>query len=75
MDTEKQRQIEQRAYALWEAEGQPQGRHEEHWYRAAREVEAQEGETATVSRRRQAPSRGSLNSRSPSPQRRKKAQS
>ena len=40
MDREKHEQIAQRAYALWQAEGQPDGRHEEHWYRAAREIAA-----------------------------------
>lgn len=75
MDTKKQRRIEERAYALWVAEGQPQGRHEEHWHRATREVEAEEGETIAVTRRRQAPRRASLNSRKASPQPRKKAQS
>jgi hypothetical protein len=42
MDLEKQKRIEQRAYLFWEAEGQPHGRHEEHWHRAARQVEAEE---------------------------------
>jgi hypothetical protein len=39
---QKQTRIEQRAYALWQAEGQPDGRHEEHWQRAAREIETEE---------------------------------
>ena len=42
MNTEKQKRIEQRAYLFWEAEGQPHGRHEEHWHRAARQIEAEE---------------------------------
>jgi hypothetical protein len=42
MNSEKQRRIEERAYALWEDEGQPHGRHEEHWRCAAREIEAEE---------------------------------
>jgi hypothetical protein len=42
MDLEKQKRIEQRAYAFWEAEGQPHGRHEEHWHRAARQIETKE---------------------------------
>ncbi|KQV30781.1 hypothetical protein ASC97_20115 [Rhizobium sp. Root1203] len=29
--------ISQRAYALWEAEGRPEGRGEDHWQQAARE--------------------------------------
>ena len=40
MNREKHEQIATRAYALWQAEGQPDGRHEEHWYRAAREIAA-----------------------------------
>jgi len=46
MDQEKHRRIERRAYALWQAEGQPDGRHEEHWQRAVREVDFEE--TASV---------------------------
>jgi Protein of unknown function (DUF2934) len=42
MDQEKHRRIEQRAYAFWQAEGQPDGRHEEHWLRAAWQIEAEE---------------------------------
>ena len=42
MDMEKQRRIERQAYFFWEAEGQPHGRHEEHWHRAARQIEAEE---------------------------------
>jgi hypothetical protein len=43
VNTEKQKRIEQRAYLFWEAEGQPHGRHEEHWHRAARQIETEEG--------------------------------
>jgi DUF2934 family protein len=42
MDTEKHKRIEQRAYAFWEAEGQPHGRHDEHWRRAAQQIDAEE---------------------------------
>ena len=42
MDSEKLKRIEQRAYLFWEADGQPHGRHEEHWHRAARQVETEE---------------------------------
>ena len=62
MDLEKQKRIEQRAYLFWQAEGQPHGRHEEHWHRAARQIEAeedsaycreaQEGEGRRASRRK-----------------------
>jgi hypothetical protein len=30
--------VRERAYQLWEAEGRPDGRHEEHWYQAEREL-------------------------------------
>lgn len=36
--------IAKRAYALWEQEGWPEGRHHEHWQQAAREF--QEGKLA-----------------------------
>jgi hypothetical protein len=42
MDSGKLKRIEQRAYLFWEAEGQPHGRHEEHWHLAARQIEAEE---------------------------------
>ena len=42
MGPDKQRLVEQRAYALWQAEGQPHGKHEEHWHRAARQIETEE---------------------------------
>jgi hypothetical protein len=35
--------IRRRAQEIWEREGRPEGRHEEHWARARREVEAEEG--------------------------------
>ena len=52
MDAEKHEQIAKRAYALWQAEGQPDGRHEEHWYCAAREIEAADSTSSAVKRRR-----------------------
>jgi hypothetical protein len=44
MNLEKQKRIEQRAYLFWQDEGQPHGRHEEHWHLAARQIEAEEEE-------------------------------
>ena len=43
-------QIARRAYALWQAEGQPDGRHEEHWYRATREIAAADSKNAVMKR-------------------------
>ena len=42
MNSDRRRRIEQRAYALWEAEGYPHGKHEDHWHRAAYEIDAEE---------------------------------
>jgi len=50
MDREIHEQIAERAYALWQAEGQPDGRHEEHWYRAAREIAAADSTNAAMKR-------------------------
>jgi hypothetical protein len=32
--------IRQRAYEIWEQEGRPDGRHDEHWAQARQEIEA-----------------------------------
>jgi hypothetical protein len=37
-DPDLHERIKQRAYALWEQEGRPEGRAEEHWRRAEAEV-------------------------------------
>ena len=49
MNMADRRRVEERAYAIWNAEGQPHGRHEEHWHLAEREVAA---EKPAKSRRR-----------------------
>ena len=73
MNSEKQRRIEQRAYELWEAEGQLHGKHEEHWHRAARDVEAEESaHSATKRSPRRAAERSTANSGSHSRRRNKK---
>ena len=38
-------EIRQRAYLLWEADGKPDGRHEQYWHRA-RELILDEGQSA-----------------------------
>lgn len=73
MSGEKQTRIEQRAYALWQAEGQPDGRHEEHWQRAVREIEAEETAGIAVNRVPPRAPRGAANSGRRRPQRAKKA--
>ena len=42
MDPEIEEKIRARAYALWEKEGRPDGKHAEHWERAKRLVAAEE---------------------------------
>jgi hypothetical protein len=49
-DPKKHGRIERRAYALWQAEGQPNGRHEEHWHRAMQELEAEENGSVAAKR-------------------------
>jgi len=74
MDLEKQRRIEQRAYALWLEEGQLDGKDEEHWHRAKQEIEAEESASlpAKPPARRNSGARRA-NSRGPSPSGRKRA--
>jgi hypothetical protein len=75
MNPEKQRRIEQRAYALWQAEGQPHGQHEEHWRRAMHELEAEEETSSAAMQRllRRASSNGTVATGGRSPKRGKKA--
>jgi hypothetical protein len=48
MSDERRQQISEKAYRLWQTEGQPQGRDLDHWVQAEREVsgstQANEGE-------------------------------
>ncbi|HYE49339.1 MAG TPA: DJ-1/PfpI family protein [Azospirillaceae bacterium] len=39
-EAERERLVRERAYEIWESEGRPHGRHEEHWQRAHAEVGA-----------------------------------
>ena len=52
MDMGKHEHIARRVYALWQAEGQPDGRHEEHWQHAVREIEAAQSANSAVKRTR-----------------------
>ena len=38
MDRDKEELIRLRAYAIWEKEGRPEGRHGDHWRRAHEEM-------------------------------------
>jgi len=58
MNSEKHERIERRAHAFWEAEGQPHGKHEEHWHLAARQIEAEEGPISEKHKKRRSSGRG-----------------
>ena len=45
MRSDRNRRIEQRAHEIWEAEGRPHGKHDEHWHRAEREIAGGRGGT------------------------------
>lgn len=38
MEPEQRRSVEERAYALWEADGRPEGRALDYWLQAEREI-------------------------------------
>ncbi|ARQ12242.1 hypothetical protein NXC12_PA00005 (plasmid) [Rhizobium etli] len=40
----REEEIRKRAYALWEKEGRPEGRHRDHWIHAEHELDARYGE-------------------------------
>ncbi|WP_102108095.1 DUF2934 domain-containing protein [Oceaniglobus roseus] len=42
MEDGNHERIAQRAHDIWEREGRPEGKHDEHWQRAANEVKAEE---------------------------------
>jgi hypothetical protein len=47
-DSDKEEKIRKRAHAIWEEEGSPEGRHDEHWERAAREFDEQGGAASAL---------------------------
>ena len=52
--TEREEKIRERAYELWEEDGRPDGRSDEYWNRAAREIDGQSGESHEDQEARQA---------------------
>lgn len=44
---ERERKIQERAHRIWEEAGRPEGRAEEQWQAAVREVDAEEGQGVT----------------------------
>ena len=45
MSEDAENRIRVRAYAIWERERRPQGRHIEHWFLAQREIEQETAKT------------------------------
>jgi hypothetical protein len=54
MSGERETRIRQRAEEIWREEGQPDGRHEAHWYQAVREVDGDDKRAAPLQPRRAA---------------------
>ena len=42
--TERERRIRERAYAIWQSEGCPEGRQEEHWRQASEAIDREASE-------------------------------
>jgi len=45
---DKEQQQRERAYKIWEEEGRPNSRHEEHWQRAENQHEGSEQDAADI---------------------------
>lgn len=56
MEAERHEQIRKRAHAIWEQEGRPHGREQEHWERAERELGPDAAPLAAASLKKKAPS-------------------
>jgi hypothetical protein len=50
--------VRERAHALWEAEGRPDGREEEHWYKAVLELAGRIPATPNATRARRTKATG-----------------
>ena len=48
MTSERDEKVRQRAYEIWLREGSPEGRHEEHWEQARREIDNEADAAAAV---------------------------
>lgn len=47
--SEDEERVRRRAYEIWEREGRPEGRHEEHWRRAVTEIASgKDGKTSAA---------------------------
>ncbi|MER9232093.1 DUF2934 domain-containing protein [Mesorhizobium sp. M0622] len=48
--TDRQERIRQRAHAIWEQAGRPDGAHQQHWDQATAEIDAETATPETASR-------------------------
>lgn len=48
MDNDRETRIRQRAYQLWLDEGSPQGKQDDHWAQAEREIDGLDGENEST---------------------------
>lgn len=46
MQTDRDARIRERAYQIWLTEGRVEGKQDDHWHRAEREIAAEEASTA-----------------------------
>ncbi|PEQ14569.1 hypothetical protein B2G71_03070 [Novosphingobium sp. PC22D] len=49
--SDKTDRIRQRAHEIWEREGKPDGRHEDHWAEASKQIEAEDASGAKPKRK------------------------
>lgn len=56
MANDREERIRKRAHEIWDAEGRPHGRHEEHWQKAMKEVGGGDPEAAQMGSMREASS-------------------
>jgi hypothetical protein len=47
MAADRERLIRERAYAIWQQESRPEGRHTEHWLRGEAEIDAESHTSVT----------------------------
>ena len=58
MQEDRSKKVEERAHGIWESEGRPDGKHDEHWKRAEQELSEGEKQSETSKARSSAASGG-----------------
>lgn len=57
MDNDRNQNLRERAYRIWEDQGRPEGRHEDHWHEAERSFEGEVPEPSEKNPAAKAPRR------------------